>query len=359
MKPETNLVDDETEIKVSVCCNTYNHEKYIERALQGFVNQVTDFRFEVIVHDDASTDHTKSIIQKYADLYPDLLVPIYETENQYSKGKGIVARIVASRVRGKYVAYCEGDDFWIDDHKLQKQYEALENHPDCSICVHRVHSVWEDGTPIDKSDVRFKGPKNGYGLQPGVIEKEQIAAALWLKGGYPFHTSSYFMRKSVIEDQINGKAEFTKFMNGDMAKLRFSLLQGKFFFIGDVMSYRRRGVPGSWNTRWQASDVQLRLRHLGNQVRGDMLFDEYSGYQFHDYIVILCFNFATECWMLDTGDSKKYKQYMKENPLRMKIIFSKGNLWLYIRYLLMRLSPQLYKWLYKIQTKLISRDVSA
>lgn len=361
MKLETGLFNEENEVMVSVCCVAYNHGKYIEQTLQGFVSQITNFRFEVIVHDDASTDNTKSIIQKYVELYPDLFIPMYETENQYSKGQGSGTnfRIMAPKIRGKYVAYCEGDDYWSDDHKLQKQYDALENNPDCSLCVHRVQSIWEDGSLMDKSDARLKVPKKGYGLQPGVIEKEQIAAALFLKGGYPFHTSCYFHRKSAIEDQINGKAEFTRFMNGDMAKLRLCLNRGNFFYIGEIMSHRRRGVPGSWNTRWEKADIQAKLKHLGNQIIGDRMFDEYSDYQFHDYISVLCFNLTAECWIYDTGDSKKYKKYVKENPLSLKVIHDKASLWLYIRYLIMRVSPRFYKLLYKIQIKLIKRGISS
>ncbi|MBD5491547.1 MAG: glycosyltransferase [Lachnospiraceae bacterium] len=359
MKVETDLLNEENEVMVSVCCAAYNHGKYIEQTLQGFVSQITNFRFEVIVHDDASTDNTKSVIQKYVDLYPDLFVPIYETENQYSKGKGTILRIVAPKIRGKYVAHCEGDDYWSDEHKLQKQYDALESNPDCSICVHRAQSIWEDGSLMDKSDARLKLPKKGYGLQPGVIEKEQMAAALWLNGGYPFHTSSYFHRRSIIEDQINGKAEFVKYMNGDMARLRLCLNRGKFFFIGETMSHRRRGVPGSWNARWEKTDIQEKLKHLGNQIIGDRMFDEYSNYQFHDYISVLCFNLTAECWIYDTGDSKKYKKYVKENPLSLKVIHDKASLWLYIRYLIMRVSPRFYKLLYKIQIKLIKRGISS
>ena len=362
MKLETGLFNEENEVMVSVCCIAYNHGKYIEQTLQGFVKQITNFRFEVIVHDDASTDNTKSIIQKYVELYPDLFIPMYETENQYSKGQGgINIRIMAPKIRGKYVAYCEGDDYWSDEHKLQKQYEALENNPDCSICVHRVQFIWEDGSLLDNSDARLnlKLPKKGYDLQPGVIEKEQMAAALWLNGGYPFHTSSYFHRRSIPEDLIKGNAEFVKYMNGDMALLRLCLNHGKFFFISEVMSHRRRGVPGSWNSRWERTEIQVKLKHLGNQIIGDMMFDEYSGYQFHDYISVSCFNLAAACCIYDTGDSKKYKKYMKENPLSLKVVHDKDSLWLYIRYLIMRVSPQFYKLLYKIQTKLIKRGVSS
>ena len=351
MKSKTNLLNNETEIKVSVLCITYNHEKYIEQTLQGFVKQITNFRFEVIVHDDASTDNTKRVIQKFVDLYPDLFVPIYEVENQYSKGRETIIHILAPEIRGKYVAWCEGDDYWTDEHKLQKQYEALENNPDCSICVHKVQYIEEDGSLLDKSDTL---PKKEHGLVPGVIDKEQVAEALWLKRG-PFHTSSFFYKRCIIEDQINGEAEFEKYMNGDVAILRRCLKHGKFFYIGDVMSHRRRGVSVSWSVMWEKADIQTKLKYMGYKVIGERMFDEYSDYQFHDYINIACFNLVTACWVCDTGDGKKYKEYFRENPMGFKVIHDKGSLLLCIRYLIMRVSPQLYKLLSKIRTKLMNR----
>lgn len=119
---------------VSVCCITYNHEQYISQAIEGFLNQKTTFPIEIIIHDDASTDRTTDIIRDYEKRYPDLIIPIHQTENQYSKGIRISLNFVWPRARGKYIAVCDGDDYWIDPLKLQKQVDFLESHPDCVIC---------------------------------------------------------------------------------------------------------------------------------------------------------------------------------------------------------------------------------
>ena len=113
-------------LMVTIRCITYNHEPYIRQCLEGFVMQKTNFRFEAIVHDDASTDGTADIIREYAEKYPDIIKPIYETENQYSKHDGSLRRIMDAHMHGKYVALCEGDDYWIDPLKLQKQVDFLE-----------------------------------------------------------------------------------------------------------------------------------------------------------------------------------------------------------------------------------------
>lgn len=122
---------------VSICCLTYNHSPYIRQCLDGFVMQKTTFPVEVLIHDDASTDGTQDIIREYECKYPDLIKPIYQTENQYSKGVKVSLVYNYSRVRGKYVALCEGDDYWTDPYKLQKQVDFLENHPDYVMCSHR------------------------------------------------------------------------------------------------------------------------------------------------------------------------------------------------------------------------------
>lgn len=121
-------------VMVSICCTAYNHEKYISDALEGFVNQKTNFPYEVLVHDDASTDRTAAIIREYEQKYPDLLNVIYQKENQYSKGVGILEDILCTNAKGKYIALCEGDDYWTDPLKLQKQVDYMEEHPDCHLC---------------------------------------------------------------------------------------------------------------------------------------------------------------------------------------------------------------------------------
>ena len=104
---------------VSICCITYNHEKFIKDAIEGFLMQKTDFPIEILIHDDASTDGTTEIIKKYEKEYPDLIHAVYQTENQYSQGKKVFP-ILANQASGKYIALCEGDDYWTDPLKLQK-----------------------------------------------------------------------------------------------------------------------------------------------------------------------------------------------------------------------------------------------
>jgi len=129
---------------VSICCITYNHVSYIMEAIDSFLMQETTFPFEILIHDDASTDGTTDIIIDYANKYPDIIRTIIQTENQYSKGGLINPRFVFPKARGKYIALCEGDDYWTDKTKLQKQVNFLENNPDYVI-------TYTDSQPFDKS----------------------------------------------------------------------------------------------------------------------------------------------------------------------------------------------------------------
>ena len=133
---------------VTVWCLTYNQKDFIRDALDGFVMQKTSFRFEVIVHDDASTDGTTNIVLEYARLHPDIIKPMIETENQWQKGglKHIISIMNENHRRGRYIAFCEGDDYWTDPLKLQRQVDFLDSHPYYSMCFHSAKKKYETDT---------------------------------------------------------------------------------------------------------------------------------------------------------------------------------------------------------------------
>jgi glycosyltransferase involved in cell wall biosynthesis len=123
---------------VSICCITYNQVEYVRECIEGFLLQKTTFPIEILINDDASSDGTVDVIKEYEGRYPGVIKPIYQSENQYSKGRKPTIEFNLPRAKGKYVALCEGDDFWIDPLKLHKQVEILERRPEISICFHPV-----------------------------------------------------------------------------------------------------------------------------------------------------------------------------------------------------------------------------
>ncbi len=150
-------MNQENDIQVSVCVVTYNQENYIAECLESLVTQQTSFKFEIIVGEDCSTDGTRAIVQKYADQYPHLIVPML-----YEKNVGAIENIkqVYLKACGKYIAHMDGDDLAIQG-KLQRQFDSLELHLDCNVCSHNVMRIDKDGKSLKKNIVF---PENKYNL---------------------------------------------------------------------------------------------------------------------------------------------------------------------------------------------------
>ncbi|MDR1005490.1 MAG: glycosyltransferase [Bacteroidales bacterium] len=135
------MIKEENSILVSVCTLTYNHVPYIRQCVESLLMQKTNFDFEILIHDDASTDGNQSIIREYEEKYPQIIKPIYQKENQHSKGVRITPQFQLPRAKGKYIAFCEGDDYWTDELKLQKQVDFLEKNEDYGL-VHTDYKVF-------------------------------------------------------------------------------------------------------------------------------------------------------------------------------------------------------------------------
>lgn len=160
-------------MKVSVCCMTFNHKDFIKQCLESILMQKTKFNFDVIIHDDASTDGTQEIIMEYESKYPFLFFSMLQSENQYSKAKVYPWLFLYPLAGGKYIAECDGDDFWTDPYKLQKQVDFMEANPDYSICYHPylmlTNGVFSEPSAEPPCDytadelIAFDN-KNGYGM---------------------------------------------------------------------------------------------------------------------------------------------------------------------------------------------------
>lgn len=202
---------------VAIRCITYNHEQYIRDALEGFVMQKTNFPFVAIVHDDASTDGTATIIREYAEKYPDIIKPIFETENQYSKRDGSLAKIMRKAIEAtgaKYVALCEGDDYWIDPLKLQKQVDFLEANPEYEMCY----------TNFDiKNETTGKYTIKAFDSHPRIFKKEYCSVEEFvLRKGYVC-PPSWVLRQELIPkstfDSLDGTfVYFTHFLANTKVK---------------------------------------------------------------------------------------------------------------------------------------------
>lgn len=236
-------------VKVSILCVTYNHEDVIRDALDGFLKQKTNFDYEIIIHDDASSDGTQDVLIEYKDKYPDLFTLILEDENQVSKGNTRFLDAMFKHSKGEYIALCDGDDYWIAQDKLQLQVDYLDNNLDCALCFHPVRIHYDDGSI---SDEIFPNPSLGrrYDLKR-------------LLAGNFIQTNSIMYRKQDYKNLVCNA------IPNDWYLHIFHAQFGEIGFINKVMSVYRRRRGGMW---WQKSDELVEFWKT-NAIRHILLFE--------------------------------------------------------------------------------------
>lgn len=225
---------DDNKILVSIRCLVYNHEPYLRQCLEGFVMQKTNFRFEAIVHDDASTDGSAKIIREYAEKYPNIIKPIYETENQYSKHDGSLWRIMNAACKGKYIAICEGDDYWIDPLKLQKQIDIFESDDNITL----VHTGFKT---VNEFGENISWPK--YQHFQEISKKEKGVLSLWDKN-HIMTLTAVFKREVLISDLLE-KAPYKY----DYGSFIAAGLMGKIKYLPCVTAAYRKTPTGAMQSR--------------------------------------------------------------------------------------------------------------
>lgn len=236
------------EIIVSVLCFAYNHEKYIRQAIEGFLMQKTSFRIEILIHDDASTDKTQEIIKEYHEKYPNLIKTVLQTENQYSKGID-VCKFLINIAKGKYIAFCEGDDYWIDERKLEKQVATLKDNPECVASCHNQLVVKEDG------ELWPDEHQKQYREQRTVIHgKERILGSC-----KAFHTASLIMERRLFSDMTDDcfNEYFECKSNGDIKLCAVIFANGLLCHLAEDMACYRLVVSGndSWSARNRGKNI--------------------------------------------------------------------------------------------------------
>lgn len=272
---------------VSIQCLVYNHEPFLRQCLDGFVMQQTTFPFEAIVHDDASTDGSAAIIREYAEKYPDIIKPIYETENQYSKHNGTdsIFRLMvdaAMSPNSKYIALCEGDDYWTDPHKLQMQVDVLENHVECTIVFSSVKTIDRDG-----NELNWSIPQRPYLIPEGVLTLDDYMFSEFYHGSWTFHTSTFVYKRCCLKlhNELH-KTVYKNYPYGDQPLLLSCLFQGKGFYIPKVTGYYRV-LSGGYNSRI-SDNVQLQIESFERRIAAWKDLDDYTLGMYSSYISRNC-----------------------------------------------------------------------
>jgi len=306
---------------VSVFCLAYNHAAYIQNAIEGFLRQKTNFRFEVLIHDDASPDGTADIIRKYAKQNPDVIVPILQEKNQYSRKVRITSTFLVPRARGKYVAFCEADDFWTDPDKLQKQIDYMQAHPECTLCVHACDYVNPDGSLIKKY-VPY--------TESRIVPTDDVILA----GGSFCHTASIVTLTELVRNLPD--YYFISPVGDYPLQLHFAS-SGRTYYFADIMSAYRYNTPGSWTARIRRNyDSLIRLQTgIITMLQG---FDQATGKRFHNAVEqrIKTESFSLLEYRNDYKAmlGKEYKSLYKKLPVkqRIKIRIGRSFPWLLARY---------------------------
>lgn len=258
---------------VSIYCLAFNHEKYIKQCLDGFVMQKTTFPFEVIVHDDASTDRTQEVINEYEKKYPHIIRAIYQKENQFRKKIPIIKTFILPLVKGKYVAICEGDDYWTDETKLQSQIDLLELHPEAHLCVCGVQEVSENGKLLGIAHPHIE-------IGDTVISSDQF---IRYAATYSFQTSSYVMRAAEWKEYILDPPDFRQISDiGDLPILLYFGSMGNSVYVNKFMSCYRRGAPTSYSAKKNNWTEEKRIAHFDKAMKSWSYFDKFSDGRYHD-----------------------------------------------------------------------------
>lgn len=226
--------NDTRPLMLSIWCITYNHEPYIRQCLDGFVMQNTNFRFEAIVHDDASTDGTAAIVREYAEKYPDIIKPILETDNQYSKGDGSLDRIMGAACKGKYIAFCEGDDYWVDPLKLQKQVDFLESHPEYGMVFTDYQISYVDSGQIVQKKCYIP-----------IANDDNLKWKILTQKHFLISTATILGRNSLHKQMYENIEDFNGFPMGDTQLLFHFSRMSKIHCINNVTAVYRKHQSGA------------------------------------------------------------------------------------------------------------------
>lgn len=295
---------------VSVCCITYNHEKFIRQAIDSFLEQNTNFPIEIIIHDDASTDNTVNVICEYQKKYPDLIKTILQSENQYSvRGFGFISDIF-KQASGKYIALCEGDDYWTDPLKLQLQVELLNKKPYLSACFHNVIKINHESQ--EQSAWYLPDYKDEYSTADLLSSNSNFIA-----------TGSVVFRNRLL-------ADFPTWLNrvgmADWILHIMNSFYGSLGYIDRVMGVYRLHPGGVWSTK-TTLNMLVELIYAAEHIRSIV---EPELYPILDR-TITSWQYSVLDIISNEGDRLKKKKYIQKSLLKLKVRLSKNNVKYYIK----------------------------
>jgi len=253
---------------ITVILPTHNHAPFIGKSIESVLMQKTRYSFDVLLHDDASTDGTAEICHMYATKYPDKITLLAQTVNQYQYDRHIQSRILFPRVNAKYTAILDGDDYWIDPLKLDRQIEYMEAHEDCTLCISGALKVDIHGNTLNATDA------SPYPIDCVVNPDDLITA------GGEFCASSTIVAPTKMLQNMPDFCLLTEVE--DLPVQLLGALCGYAWYFAAHMTAYRFAVPGSWSTRQYGADTDTRLK-THESIRAQLTaFDTYTQGKHHE-----------------------------------------------------------------------------
>jgi len=298
---------------VSVCMITYNHEKYISQAIESVLMQETSFEFELVISEDCSTDSTRDIVLEYAERYPETIKTLLHKKN-VGMARNLIGCLEACT--GKYIALCEGDDYWTDSLKLQRQVDILNTHPECSICFHRAIKVDEDSIELGSTWPRKKWNRKITTLLDLLEDNYISTQTVVFRNG--------LMNLDTVATLISGLGF------GDWILHILNAEKGKIFFIDEIMAAYRVTSAGATKTASLESkindieDFYTRMRDYFKEEVPERIINSYKS----RYLASFALSAAVE-EKFDLADELLYRSReascrfsLKPFPTRMKVFFA-------------------------------------
>jgi len=247
------------EIVVSVCIITYNQEKFISKAIDSVLAQKVSFKYELVISDDASIDKTQEIIHQYKDKYPEIF-SIRFRENNVGVCTNVIENI--KRCKGKYFAYLEGDDYWIDENKLQKQFDFMEAHPDVAFCYTNTYSFFDANEEQKEIMIKNNPSQNIFDLDYYIKESCFLMPTLTL-----------FIRKNAFPKSVPAWLYYT--FNLDWALNILYLQKGKAAYLDEITAMYRMHKGGITSSTYFPTAVHNGIKLVKN-------IDRHFKYKYHN-----------------------------------------------------------------------------
>ncbi len=292
---------------ITVVLMTYNQEKYIKQSLDSILCQQISVDFDILVHDDCSEDKTYEILSEYQRKYPNKIKIIHQETRKFliDGFNMMIYKYVVPNINSKFIAYCDGDDYWCDPLKLKKQYEFMRSNPDYSMCFHSAYQLMQNN---EFSSKWFIGKEGDIDMSDLINDKPGVCVA----------TSSIFLKSEIFKDFSDWRKAFSV---EDVPMYMTAAIHGKIHRLPDVMCVYRQFSTGSWSSQNRESNERL-ISHRKKMIENIKYFDKETNFKYHNLVlkkIEECnFSIASLEENYKVVFSKENKRFVKRMPFKIR-----------------------------------------